>query len=270
MARAELATATIKVYLAGVRHAQIMRGFPEPSHSGSLPRLKLVQAGVAHARLTQQPTPTPRQRLPITIDILHGLLDTWSRPLNNKQTHDRAMLRAAATACFFGFFRSGEITAPSVAGFNEWIHLGWGDVATDEGTPPSILRVHLKQSKCDQLGNGVDVYIGSTGARVCPVVFIRAHAGGRFGDSEVGGATWDDARTFLSLRGRNAFDEGGVRVQDSASSGVAGLGSPSVRRPQLPNRRRHSRREGGAGRFSRWGGGTVTRSSVTFGSQESA
>ena len=158
MARAGLAT------LSGVRHAQNMRGFPEPSHSGSLPRLKLVQAGVARARLTKQPTPTPRQRLPITMDILHGLFDTWSRSLNEKQTHDRVMLRATATACFFGFFHSGEITAAGTESF-----LAWDDVTTDEGTPPSILRVHLKQSKCDQLGKGVDVYIGSTGARVCLV-----------------------------------------------------------------------------------------------------
>lgn len=168
MARAGLAPATMRTYLAGVRHAQIMRGFPEPSQSGSFPRLKLVQAGVARARLTR-PMPTPRQRLPITLDILSGLLDTWSRPTEGMHAHDRALLKAAVTVCFFGFFRSGEITVPSVTGFNERIHLAWGDVATDNRTPPSILRVHLKKSKCDQLGKGVDVYMGRTGARVCPV-----------------------------------------------------------------------------------------------------
>ena len=31
--------------------------------------------------------------------------------------------------------------------------------------------------------------------------------------------------------------------------GAAGLGSPSVRRPQLSNKRHHGRRKGGAGRF---------------------
>ena len=174
MAKAGLAPTTLKTYLAGIRHAQIMRGFPEPSQSGSLPRLKLVQAGVARARLTGTGpgarAPPTKQRLPITVEILSGMLRWWSNPSGEDQSHDFVMLRAAATVCFFGFFRSGEITVPSATAFDERIHLAWGDVAVDQASPPSAVRVRLKRSKCDQLGKGVDVYVGRTGTEVCPVV----------------------------------------------------------------------------------------------------
>ena len=170
MAEAGLATATMKTYLAGIRHAQIMKGLPELSQLGSLPRLKLVQAGVARARLTTgSPAPPTRQRLPITVRILSDLLAVWSAPAGDTRAHDFALLRAAVTACFFGFFRSGEITVPSAAAFNERIHLAWGDVARDEEVPPSMVKIHLKQSKCDQFGRGVDVFLGRTGSQVCPV-----------------------------------------------------------------------------------------------------
>lgn len=52
LAREGLAPAKTRAYLAGIRHAQIMRGFLEPAHAGSLPHLKLVQAGVTRSRLT--------------------------------------------------------------------------------------------------------------------------------------------------------------------------------------------------------------------------
>ena len=32
-----------------------------------------------------------------------------------------------------------------------------------------MLRVHLKRSKCDQFGKGVDIIVGHTGSSICPV-----------------------------------------------------------------------------------------------------
>lgn len=64
------------------------------------------------------------------------------------------MLRAAATTCFFGFFCSWENTVPSATAFNECLHLAWGDVAADEACPHLMVRVHLKQSECDQFDRG--------------------------------------------------------------------------------------------------------------------
>lgn len=35
-----------------------------------------------------------------------------------------------------------------------------------------MVREHLKQSKCSQLGRGVDVFLGHTGTEVCPIVEV--------------------------------------------------------------------------------------------------
>ena len=89
------------------------------------------------------------------------------------------MLWVAATLCFFGFFRSGEITVPSQAAFNSSQHLAWGDIAVDNRSCPTLLKVHQKRSKCDQLGKGVDVFIGRTDDLLCPVAAVLAYMANR-------------------------------------------------------------------------------------------
>ena len=42
-------------------------------------------------------------------------------------------------------------------------------VAVDSAVPPASVRIHLKRSMCDQLGSGVDIFVGRTGTDVCPV-----------------------------------------------------------------------------------------------------
>ena len=88
---------------------------------------------------------------------------------------DIVMLWAAATACFFGFFHSGEITVPSRNAYNPKAHLSWGDVTVGSHSSPSIVRVHLKWMKCDQFGKGVDVFIGRTNDDICPVVALLTY-----------------------------------------------------------------------------------------------
>ena len=79
------------------------------------------------------------------------------------------MLWAAATLCFFGFFRAGEITISSLSAFDQNKHLAWGDVAIDNPESPQTLQVHLKWSKTDKYGMGLDVFIGKTDCPLCPV-----------------------------------------------------------------------------------------------------
>ena len=54
-------------------------------------------------------------------------------------------------------------------------HLAWGDVSVDSVTHPSVVKVHLKFSKCDQLGKGIDVFLGRSGNRICPVAACLAY-----------------------------------------------------------------------------------------------
>ena len=45
----------------------------------------------------------------------------------------------------------------------------------DEPKNPTVTKVHLKRSKCNQLGKGVDIFIGRTNNRLCPVAAILAY-----------------------------------------------------------------------------------------------
>ena len=171
LANQKLSPQTVKTYLAGIHHMQVTLGLPEPKAYSSLPRLRLVQAGIQRTHAKRVST-VSRVRLPITPAILLKMKEKWSGEAANP---DIVMLWAASSLCFFGFFRSGEITVRSQKTFDPRIHLSWGDVTIDNTRDPSMLRVKLKQSKTDQLGKGVDVYVGKTGCPLCPIAAVTAY-----------------------------------------------------------------------------------------------
>ena len=171
MASEGLSPQTIKTYLGAIRYMQITLGLPEPREFSSLPRLRLVQAGIKRTHSQRVPLAT-KVRLPITPTILHQIRAQW---LSRAHEHDIIMLWAAACLCFFGFFRSGEITIPSLEAFDPGRHLSWGDIAVDNAVNPSTLQVSLKRSKCDQFGRGVQVFIGRTGDAICPIAAMLAY-----------------------------------------------------------------------------------------------
>ncbi len=94
LATKHLAPQTIKTYLAGIRHMQIVLGLPEPRAFSSLPRLRLVQAGIQRTYAQKTPIRT-RIRLPITPAILakiHGHMLPRAKGRRNHDTilhHDR-------------------------------------------------------------------------------------------------------------------------------------------------------------------------------------
>ena len=135
---------------------QISLGLPEPREFSSLPRLRLVQAGIQRMYLQHQTN--PKICLPITPTILLQLHRYWSPRATDC---DIIMIWGACTTCFFGFFRAGEIMLPNEKLFNVAHHLAWGDVTINDHKNPTILKVYLKKSKTDQLGKGVEVYMGS-------------------------------------------------------------------------------------------------------------
>ena len=95
---------------------------------------------------------------------------------------DKIMLWAACTLCFFGFFQSGEITAPSEAAFDPSCHMMFSDLVFDDAKKPGLVRVRLKASKTDSFREGVDVSIGMTGDDLCPVAALLAYLAVRGGD----------------------------------------------------------------------------------------
>ena len=164
-----LAPQTSKCYLAAVRNTQLSLGLPDPRDQSSLPLLKRVLAGISRSRLSHQSP--PRVRLPITGPILtqiHGALQQSSHP-------DRTLIWAIASVAFFGFFRLGELLVESPDKYDPSISLSWGDVAVDDRLSPSMARIHLKCSKCDQFGKGLDIIIGRTDTPICPVAALVAY-----------------------------------------------------------------------------------------------
>ena len=169
MADKGLSVQTGKSYMAAVRNMQLSLGLPDPREQSSLPVLKRVQLGLKRARLGRG-TPA-KTRLPITAHLLSqikGVLDTSTHP-------ERVAMWAICCSAFFGFFRLGELLMVSPAEFNTAIHLAWGDVAVDSVDNPQMIQIHLKQSKTDQFGKGVDVVLGGTGTDLCPVAALLGY-----------------------------------------------------------------------------------------------
>ena len=158
LADAGLAPQTIKSYLAAVRDMQISIGLPDPRDQSSLPIPKRVQAGINHARRSDN---QPREvRLPITPHLLRQI----KAALDSSQNPEKVPLWAVCCTAFFGFFRLGELLLSTAATFKPEQHLAWGDVAVDNPQKPSMIRIYLKQSKTDQTGQGAHIIVGKTGA----------------------------------------------------------------------------------------------------------
>ena len=165
MAEDGLSPQSIKSYLSAVRNTQLSLGLPDPREQSALPVLKRVQRGISRARLGRHQS--ARVRLPVTARVLGQV----KRELEASGHPEGPLLWAISCVAFFGFFRLGELLLPSERAFTPQLHLAWGDVAIDNVHNPRMLRCHLRQSKTDQLGHGVDVVMG----RTCPVTAVLAY-----------------------------------------------------------------------------------------------
>ena len=164
LAEENIMHSTIKCYLAAVRHLQIAAGKGDPRICRMV-RLEPVLRGI---KLVQCHRSQPqRGRLPITLELLRKMKQLWG-----SGSWDHAMLWAAASLCFFGFFRSGEITVPSRASFDPEVHLVFKDVTVDSHENPKLIKVRLKASKTDPFRAGVNVFVGATGNDLCPVAAV--------------------------------------------------------------------------------------------------
>jgi len=81
-------------------------------------------------------------------------------------------LWAIACIAFFGFFRLGELLLKSATVNPSSAVVVWSNAAVDSRESPAMVRVHLRRSKCDQFGVGVEVILGRTGHSLCPVTTI--------------------------------------------------------------------------------------------------
>ena len=174
LAKEGLKYRTIKAYLSGIRCLQIQMSMGNPFASGRFPRLEYVLTGIK--RVESQSTSPPRPRLPITVTILHQLKRVW---ISSTPNPDNIMLWAAACTGFFDFLRTGEFTVSSTRDYDSGVHLNWSDLAIDDHRSPSLIRLHIKQSKTDPFRQGVEIFLGKTNSAVCPVQAMVQYIGVR-------------------------------------------------------------------------------------------
>ena len=174
LAKQGLAPSSIKTYLAATRSMHISLGFPDPRENSSLPILRRIQAGIERVRAAKG-SPSSRIRLPITPPILDKLRDHWQAT----EHRNKLCLWAVSTLCFAGFFRLGELLPLSDTQAAVRACIQWGDVTVDNAQAPTIVRTHLRHSKCDQFGKGVDIYVGRIGSLRCPVVAVVSYMAAR-------------------------------------------------------------------------------------------
>ena len=124
LADSTLKHTTIKSYLSAIRCGQIMAGFGDPFVS-SMPIVEYLLRGIKYNQAKQCPE-SKRTKMPVTPSIL---------------------LWATYSMCFFGFLRSGEITAPSSSQYNPTMYLMVADVLLDSRENPTVVKVHIKASK---------------------------------------------------------------------------------------------------------------------------
>ena len=157
---------TVRSYLSALRFHQIAAGLPDPSLP-SFPRLSYLLKGIHK----HSPDHKHVKRQPITPDILTRIHSAWSQ---GPPTFDKVMLWAAFCLAFFGFMRAGEFTySPRESPLDGTLLVS--DVRVDSRDNPQVVVVFLKTSKTDPFGTGAHLYLGRTGAVLCPVVAVLGY-----------------------------------------------------------------------------------------------
>jgi hypothetical protein len=64
------------------------------------------------------------------------------------------MLWAVCCVCFFSFFRLGELIPASDTAYDVSRHVQLSNLAADCPHKPTVLSIHLRWAKTDQLGRG--------------------------------------------------------------------------------------------------------------------
>jgi len=93
------------------------------------------------------------------------------------------MLYAMCSLAFFGFLRVSEFTMPGQNLYEPTLHLSLQDIIVDRRDTPHMLQVTIKQSKADPFQKGVQLYIGATDRRICPVKAMLAYLAMRGGQA---------------------------------------------------------------------------------------
>jgi len=166
LASNNISHATIKTYLAAIRHMHVMAGMHTSFEEQLTPRLHLALKSIKRTQAMANPS---RPRLPITLQLMCGIKDCLSR---QPHSYSNIMLWAACCLAFFGFLRVSEFSVPCQGTYDPGTHLSLTDISLDNRDNPRLLAVFIKQSKTDPFWKGVTLYLGATNHPVCPVTGV--------------------------------------------------------------------------------------------------
>ena len=98
----------------------------------------------------------------------------WIKHFFNKQaaTYQPKLLWAACCVAFFGFLRVSEFMVPSQYGYDKDYHLSLTDVTIDNRCSPTVIQLHIKQSKTDPFRKGTSIFLSKSHKDICPVCAI--------------------------------------------------------------------------------------------------
>lgn len=105
-------------------------------------------------------------RAPITLSILVRLLGALNQVCASSYEAD--LFRAAFCLAFFGFLRVGELTSKSLK-HKDTRPLRRSDIDIMVGSGRSQVKMTIRQSKTDQLGQSTTLFLLETGGPACPV-----------------------------------------------------------------------------------------------------
>ena len=219
--------ASIKNYLAAVRHLHIRNGY-ELNLKKCL-RLQLVCRGIKRSQGSSK-----RTRLPITISHLKLFHCFLAIPQTGR--FDSIMIWAAMTLAFFGFLRLSELTCTGT--YSPAIHLSPSDITfLPTWDDPVHFSVQIKASKTDPFRTGQTILIGKSDQTICPLkamqtyLLIRGSSPGPLFQHFSGTALTREAliaetRQLLSLSGLNSSHYAGHSYRIGAATTAASVGLP--------------------------------------------
>ena len=155
------------MYLAAVQYFLLTNDRPPPPVM-DMQKLQMVLSGVQRVLSLSR---NPRTRLPISQPLFRQLRTFW---LQQTSSYEHIMLWAVCCVCFFGFFRLGELIPASDTADNASRQVQLSNLAADCPHNPTVLSIHLRRAKTDQLGRGATIYICRSDSDLCPVTALLA------------------------------------------------------------------------------------------------
>ena len=157
---------TIKVYLFGVLHQNILLGYDH-----SLSHFPILFRTLRGIRRVQGNSLRRKPRIPITVQHMTTIIN-FIRSANMPFV-DKLMYMAAIHTAFYGLLRVSEYTSPTQTRYDSTLHLLRCDVSFN--LQRTIMFLRLKGSKTDPFRIGTVIRISAIPTLFCPTRSMLAY-----------------------------------------------------------------------------------------------